>query len=126
MNVAGLDAHACNSSDCHDETHRHDHSTVFSTWSFVTELPLKLESLRESLRKLPGSIYRAKGVIYSSDAPKHRAVLQVVGRRVDISIQEEWGQRERRTQIVAISAAGSIDAGLLEKTFASCISPAAA
>jgi hypothetical protein len=65
-------------------------------------------------------------VIYTTDAPQRRAVLQVVGRRVDISIQEEWGQRAPRTQIVAIGAAGGIDAGLLEKTFASCISAAAA
>jgi len=48
-------------------------------------------------------------------------VLQVVGRRVDVSLQESWGAREPRTQIVAIGAAGSIDRGSLEKTFASCI-----
>jgi hypothetical protein len=42
---------------------------------------------------------------------------------VDISIQDPWGQRTPRTQIVAISAAGSIDASLLENTLASCISP---
>jgi hypothetical protein len=53
-------------------------------------------------------------------------VLQVVGRRVDISYQEEWGQRVRRTRIVAIGAPGGIDASLLEKTFDSCISAAAA
>jgi hypothetical protein len=52
-------------------------------------------------------------------------VLQVVGRRVDISMQDDWGHRAPRTQIVAIGAAGSIDARLLEETFASCI-PAAA
>jgi len=46
----------------------------------------------------------------------------VVGRRVDIALQDEWGGRTPRTQIVAISAAGSIDASLMEKTFASCIS----
>jgi hypothetical protein len=45
---------------------------------------------------------------------------------VDISIQEKWGQRAPRTKIVAIGAADSIDASLLEKTFASCISAAAA
>lgn len=48
-------------------------------------------------------------------------MLHVVGRRVDISIQEEWGQRARRTQIVVIGAAGSIDTSLLERTFASCV-----
>src|SRR5579872_6463289 len=63
-----------------------------------------------------------QGVIYNSDAPQRRAVLQVVGRRVDISLQEEWGERAPRTQIVAIGAVGSIDANLLKKTFASCIS----
>ena len=95
---------------------------MFSTWSFETAQPLALEALREALRKLPGTVYRAKGVVYSSDAPQRRAVLQVVGRRVDISIQEEWGERVPRTQIVAIGAAGSIDASLLENTFGSCIS----
>jgi G3E family GTPase len=123
--------HGCTDTSCRDENHGHnhngqDHSKVFSTWSYETDKPLALEALRETLRKLPGSVYRAKGVVYSADAPQRRAVLQVVGRRVDISIQEEWGQRAPRTQIVAIGAAGSIDASLLEKTFASCISAAAA
>jgi len=117
----------CTDPGCHDDAHDHgaesqDHSKVFSTWSFETAQPLVLEALRETLRKLPGTVYRAKGFVYSSDAPNRRAVLQVVGRRVDISIEEEWGERAPRTQIVAIGAAGGIDASALEKTFASCIS----
>jgi G3E family GTPase len=124
-------ASSCTDPACHDDQHGHDHhgpdhSNVFSTWSYETEQPLALEALRETLRKLPGTVYRAKGVIHSSDAPQRRAVLQVVGRRVDISIQEEWGERAPRTQIVAIGAAGGLDASLLEKTFASCIADAAA
>jgi len=126
---AGLNSHAiehsCTDPTCHDVHHRHDHSKVFSTWSYETDQPLALEALREIMRKLPGAVYRAKGVVYTTDAPQRRAVLQVVGRRVDISIQEEWGQRVPRTQIVAIGKAGSIDASLLEKTFTSCISAAA-
>jgi G3E family GTPase len=104
----------------------HDHSKVFSTWSYETDQPLALEALRETMRKLPGTVYRAKGLVYTADMPQQRVVLQVVGRRVDISIHEEWGQRAPHTQIVAIGAAGGIDASLLEKTFASCISPEAA
>ena len=119
--------HACVDTACHDGTHAHghetqDHSNVFSTWSYETDEPLALETLREKVRKLPGSVYRAKGVVYSTDAPHRRAVMQVVGRRVDISIQEEWGDRAPRTRIVAIGAVGGIDASLLERTFASCIS----
>jgi G3E family GTPase len=115
----------CTDPTCHDNHHGHDHSRVFSTWSYETDQPLALEALRENLRKLPGTIYRAKGVVYTTDTPRRRAVLQVVGRRVDISIQEEWGEREPRTQIVAIGAAGSVDESLFERTFASCIAAAA-
>jgi G3E family GTPase len=117
--------HSCTDPICHDDLHGHNHSKVFSTWSYETDKPLALEALRETMRKLPGTVYRAKGVVYTTDAPQWRAVLQVVGRRVDISIQEEWGERAPRTQIVAIGKAGSIDASLLEETFASCISTAA-
>ena len=120
----------CTDPACHDhhgnDHDRQDHSKVFSTWSYETERPLVLEALRETLRKLPGTVYRAKGVVHSTDAPQRRAVLQVVGRRVDISIQDEWGERAPRTQIVAIGAAGSLDADLLERTFASCVAEAAA
>jgi G3E family GTPase len=116
---------ACDNEHHRHDHHGHDHSKMFSTWSYETDQPLALEALRKTLRKLPGSVYRAKGVIYSTEAPQRRWVLQVVGRRVDISLQEEWGQRAPRTQIVAIGAAGSIDASLMEKTFASCVSAAA-
>jgi G3E family GTPase len=116
----------CADASCRGEHHDHDHSTNFSTWSYETSRPLSLEALREAARKLPGKIYRAKGVVYTSDAPNRRAVLQVVGRRVEISIQEEWDPRVPRTQIVVIGAARSIDTRLMEGIFTSCISTAAA
>jgi G3E family GTPase len=124
------DEHCGREHDSHDhaahDRHGHDHSEVFSTWSYETDQPLALDALREKMRKLPGSVYRAKGVVYTVDAPTRRAVLQVVGRRVDISLQEEWGRRALRTRIVAIGAAGGMDAGLLQRTFDSCISTVAA
>lgn len=123
--------HSCTDPTCHDDHHGHDHhghghSRVFSSWSYETDQPVTLEALRETMRKLPGTVYRAKGVVYSTDVPQRRVVLQVVGRRVDISIEKEWGQRAPRTQIVAIGAPGGIDTSFLEKTFASCISVSAA
>jgi G3E family GTPase len=121
---SGVVEKSCTAPNCHHDGHAHDHSKIFSTWSYETDKPLGLEALREKLRKLPGSVYRAKGVVYTTDAPQRRAVLQVVGRRVDVSLQDEWGQRAPRTQIVAIGAAGGIDASLLEQTFSSCISAA--
>jgi len=118
---AGIDSqdveHSCTDPTCHDDYHGHDHSKLFSTWSYETDQPLALEALREAMRKLPGSVYRVKGVVYTTDAPQRRAVLQVVGRRVDISIQEEWGRRTPRTQIVVIGAANGIDPVMLGHQF---------
>jgi G3E family GTPase len=126
LHLRALEHADCADASCRGEHHDHDHSTNFSTWSYETSRPLSLEALREAARKLPGNIYRAKGVVYTSDAPNRRAVLQVVGRRVDISIQEEWDLRVPRTQIVVIGAARSIDTRLMEGIFTSCISTAAA
>jgi G3E family GTPase len=118
----------CADANCRDEHHGHDydHSATFSTWSYETTRPLSLEALRKVARKLPGNIYRAKGVVYASDAPSRRAVLQVVGKRVDITLENEWGARTPCTQIVVIGEAGSIDTRLMEGIFTSCMSAATA
>ncbi len=125
---AQLDANAhlekgrCTDPNCRHEHHDHDHSKMFSTWSYETDRPLSLEALRETASKLPSNIYRAKGVIYTADAPERRAVLQVVGRRVDISLEDEWKGRPRRTQIVAIGAPGAIEKETLHHKFEQCLS----
>jgi G3E family GTPase len=74
---------------------------------------LFFRNLRETMRQLPGHVYLAKGVIYTTDAPQRRAVSQVVGRRVDISLQNEWGKQTPGTQILAIGAANDMDAAML-------------
>ncbi len=98
----------------------HDHGHTFSTWSYETDYPLSLEALGKMAKKLPGNIYRCKGLVYAAEAPERRAVLQVVGRRADVTLFDEWGDRPRRSQIVAIGAPGSIDAVELKERFDSC------
>jgi len=109
--------HNCTVPTCHHDRNGHDHSNVFNTWIYETDQPVQLEALRETMRKLPGTVYRAKGLVYTTNAPQRRAVLQVVGRRVDISLQDEWGHRTPRTQIVVIGAAGGVDAMTLGHQF---------
>ena len=75
---------------------------------------------------MPGNIYRCKGVVYAAEEPERRAVLQVVGRRSDVSLDEEWGDTQPRTQIVAIGAPGSIDPERIDGRFEACIGEAAA
>ncbi len=98
-----------------------NHSQAFSTWSYETDQPLSLEALREAARKLPASIYRCKGVVFTADEPSHRAVLQVVGKRVDISLEDQWGTRKPHTQIVAIGAHGTLDGDALRAQFERCV-----
>jgi G3E family GTPase len=111
----------CTDPHCHDEHHHHDHAAQFGTWSYETDRPLSLETLGEVASRLPASIYRAKGVIYAAEAPERRAILQVVGRRVDIALDDEWGARDPRTRIVAIGAADATDSERLRAIFDRCL-----
>ena len=108
----------------HDHHHDHtDHGQAFSTWSYQTDQPLSLDALNEMVKKtLPGNIYRCKGVVCTTENPERRAVLQVVGRRADVTLGEAWGDTKPRTQIVAIGAPGSIDPEALTAQFEACLS----
>ena len=108
---------------CSHEFDAHGHTESFSRWCYETGQPLLLDPLRETARNLPATVYRAKGIIYSSDEPTRRTVLQVVGKRVEISLRDEWGRRAPRTQIVVIGAAGGIDEELLRAQFQKALAP---
>ena len=111
---------ASNNGGHHDHI---DHGETFSTWSFETDQPLSLAALTEMVKKsLPGNIYRCKGVVYAAETPERRAILQVVGRRSDVSLDEEWNGSVPRTQLVAIGAPGSIDSEMLTAQFEACLS----
>jgi G3E family GTPase len=114
--------HGCAEALCtdphHDHHHRHD--TQFESWSFETDTPLSLAALRRAAARLPASVYRAKGVVFAAEAPDRRAILQMVGGRVDIALADPWAGRPRRTRLVAIGARGSLDAAALRAAFEPC------
>jgi G3E family GTPase len=116
------DEHVCRDPHCR---HQHeDRPHAFSTWSYETEQPLSLEALREVASRLPVNIYRCKGVVHSAEAPHRRAVLQVVGKRVDISLEDDWSSCAPRTRIVAIGAHRTLDDATLRESFDRCRAPA--
>lgn len=112
------------SGDVNNGYQEHDHGQAFSSWSYESDRPLSLKALHQTVAKLPESIYRTKGVVYATDAPERRAVLQMVGRRVEVALEKGWGERTPRTQIVAIGAPGSINAQTLTDKFEACVSAA--
>jgi G3E family GTPase len=96
---------------------------IFETWSFDTDEPLSLERLKQMVRReLPASVYRCKGIIYAADNPGKRVTLQIVGRRTEISVLDDWGERIPRTKIVAIGSSDDINPDLLTALFENCMS----
>ena len=77
--------------------------------------------LRGGLNLTHSEPLEAEPVIHSADEPTRRAVLQVVGKRVDISMENPWADERPSTRIVAIGAAGGFEAKALEDAFDSCI-----
>jgi G3E family GTPase len=116
-------AHAVAQRGRDGEHHEHQHGAIrdmFDTWSYESDQPFSLDTLRQMVRKeLPSSIYRCKGIVFCGDSPGKRIALQIVGRRTDISELDEWGARPPRTQIVAIGKA--IDAQELRRQFDACL-----
>ncbi len=106
---------------CDHEGHQTNHGKAFATWSYETDEPLSLEALREMVKRdLPASVYRCKGVIHVAEHLERRAVLQCVGRRTDVTPDTPWGERDAKTQIVAIGVPG-MPTDRLKALFDGCI-----
>ncbi len=56
-------------------------------------------------------------MIYASEMPDKRVILQVVGKRVDLSVEKEWGSHPRGTKIVAIGKTGATFSQKLDELF---------
>lgn len=66
-------------------------------------------------------VYVKEGVsMMRGKLPEGRGFLQVVGRRVDISLEDDWGDRRRSTRIVAIGAKNTLDDTQLRHAFDGC------
>jgi G3E family GTPase len=92
----------------------------FDRWSYRTAEPFSIDALHRMVqRDLPESVYRCKGVIYAADSPHSRLSLQVVGGRTQITDLDEWGERPRVSEIVAIGS--EIDSGQLDELFGACL-----
>ncbi len=117
-----LDVHVhAVSSAPHDHDHDHtNHSTVFSTWHWISSEPVSLRALRRAVDRLPVNVFRAKGLLYTLDDPGRQAVLQVVGRRARLLAGEQWGSRLPQSEVVVIGAADSLDPAELQALFDGC------
>lgn len=101
-----------------DEDHHHhsDHAAIFDTWNWQHTQPLSLAALERTLRNLPATIYRLKGILYTHDHPEQQVIVQMVGRRVTLTVGEAWGTGIiPSSQIVAIGTQGGVDRPMLDE-----------
>ncbi len=104
----------------HEHSHEHDHTLVFNTWSYTTDKPLSRQAVRQAVKTLPATIYRAKGFVYLYDIPSRKGIVHVVGQRARLIIGELWGDEKPGTQLVFIGEYGGINDCELQSRFDAC------
>jgi G3E family GTPase len=102
-----------------DEGHAHG-AALFESWSYVSDQPLSIERLQSAVKRFPASIFRCKGIVASVEEPRHRVVVQCVGRRTTIAPGDGWGGQRPRTELVVIGAAGDLDTADLRERLDAC------
>ncbi len=105
----------------HHEHHHHDHTMVFNTWTWSSPTPFTIDGVRQLIGKLPRTIYRAKGLIQLQEYPDTQVVLQVVGRRGSLSLDEPWGDQTPHNRVVVIGSRGGVDPERLTALFSSAL-----
>lgn len=115
-NRSSSDIHVHAQGDHHDHPH-HDHSLIFSTWSWQSPELLSLRGVRRVIDQLPKTVYRTKGILYLVDDPTTMGILQVVGKRAALSWGRKWGDATPISQVVMIAEYGGLDADMLQAQF---------
>ncbi len=92
----------------------------FDAWSYQTEASLSPELLRAAMSRLPGGVFRCKGVVRTAEESERPLILQVVCRRVELTRGDRW-PGSPGTRVVVISAPpGAVDADELQALLDSC------
>ena len=108
------------SPDSHAASHHHDHGLDFETWSFESCRPIHLDLLQQLLSHLPATVFRAKGFVYAVEEPHSRLLLQLVGRRAVVSVNQPWGEASPQTRLVFIARGGTCDFAAIDNALQQC------
>jgi G3E family GTPase len=92
----------------------------FVACAFTADRPFRMEALRGVLDALPAGILRAKGVLLTDRDPGRPVVLQLVGRRWDLSWELEWNTRPE-TRLVVVGIKGVVSSERIARSFASAL-----
>lgn len=96
------------------------HACGFQSWSVTCDGLLDAAGVRRLLADLPPSILRAKGVLWLSDRPGHRAIYQRVGQRWSLLANGGWNSEMPGSNLVFIGPTGALEQPELQQRLASC------
>ena len=86
-----------------------DHTQVFQSWTFSSQLPLSLIAFKKMMPALMGEIYRAKGILYFGEDPLNRYVFQAVGGDYQLTSENDWQGKAPGCDVVFIGLDGFVD-----------------
>ena len=97
----------------------------FRRWSLTTRNTLGRTNLLDTLRALPASVLRAKGILRMADAPLQRTILHMVRQRIDTRVEGPWGIADLRSDLVLLGTPDMPDDATLDSLFAGVLVPTA-
>jgi len=103
----------------------HDHRAGFSAWGYESDRPFRLPAVNDAFKRLPATIFRAKGILAIAESPERRVILQMVGRHTRLTYGEPGGREPPRTEMVLIGVPGGVDAQEVTRRFETCLVQAA-
>lgn len=120
VNRPSSDTHVHTAGEHHHDHEHTDHTTIFDTWNWTSDEPLSFRALKRMTENLPLGIYRAKGFFFLADEPDRRAVLHIVGKRVELKL-EEWDKETQLSQFVTIGTHGNVKPDELQALLDACL-----
>ena len=92
----------------------------FESWTYESDAPLSLDALRDTIKRLPGSVFRCKGIVHTSE-DSTPFVVQAVGRRSTFTPASPEVPVDGTSRIVVIGAVGTLEDADLQTQFDRCI-----
>lgn len=80
------------------------HALDYDSWSGSSTTAVDRSVITDFIDGLPAGVLRAKGTVHLADDPDHRYVLQVVGRRSELTRDRIWRDDEQpETRLVVLA-----------------------
>lgn len=120
---ADAHAHAPHDGPCdgaHGNSPGHAHREEFGTHVFESDAPLSFEAVKAALKQLPMGVYRMKGVVRFCEQPDRRSLVQLVGKREQVTFGALWGSDAPRTRLVFIGTPAETTAAVIDPIFRAC------